>query len=113
MKAPVSPITGRDMVPTKKSWRVRRSPRVHVRTCGIPAKTCPEKRTRAPNPVMVWRMCLPSSVVSQGALLEHVYGQDFAHESNAVEVLIGRLRKKLGAGFIRTRRGLGYIVGGE
>lgn len=53
------------------------------------------------------------SVVSQGDLLEHVYGQDFPHESNTVEVLVGRLRKKLGVGFIRTRRGLGYIVGGE
>ncbi len=53
------------------------------------------------------------SVVSQGQLLEHVYGQDFPHESNAIEVLIARLRKKLGAGLIRTRRGQGYIVGGD
>lgn len=51
-------------------------------------------------------------VISQGELTEHVYGQDFPHESNAVEVLIARLRKKLGGGFIRTRRGHGYIVGG-
>lgn len=52
-------------------------------------------------------------VVSQGELLEHVYGQDFPHESNAVEVLIARLRKKLGAAFIRTKRGDGYVVGGS
>lgn len=52
-------------------------------------------------------------VVSQGELLEHVYGQDFPHESNALEVLIARLRKKLGAGFIKTKRGEGYIVGGS
>lgn len=52
-------------------------------------------------------------VVSQGELLEHVYGQDFPHESNAVEVLIARLRKKLGAAFIRTKRGEGYVVGGS
>ncbi len=51
-------------------------------------------------------------VISQGELTEHVYGQDFPHESNAVEVLIARLRKKLGIGFIRTKRGHGYIVGG-
>jgi two-component system, OmpR family, response regulator len=51
-------------------------------------------------------------VVSQGELTEHVYGQDFPHESNAVEVLIARLRKKVGVGFIRTKRGQGYIVGG-
>jgi two-component system, OmpR family, response regulator len=51
-------------------------------------------------------------VVSQGELTEHVYGQDFPHDSNAVEVLIARLRKKVGVGFIRTKRGQGYIVGG-
>jgi two-component system, OmpR family, response regulator len=50
-------------------------------------------------------------VVSQGELTEHVYGQDFPHESNAVEVLIARLRKKVGVGFIRTKRGHGYIIG--
>ena len=52
-------------------------------------------------------------VVSQGELPEHVYGQDFPHDSNAVEVLIARLRKKLGIDFIQTKRGHGYIVGGE
>jgi two-component system, OmpR family, response regulator len=52
-------------------------------------------------------------VVSQGELTEHVYGQDFPHDSNAVEVLIARLRKKVGIGFIRTKRGQGYIVGGD
>ncbi len=51
--------------------------------------------------------------VSQGELTEHVYGQDFPHDSNAVEVLIARLRKKVGVGFIRTKRGKGYLVGGE
>ncbi|MEQ1697005.1 MAG: response regulator transcription factor [Hyphomicrobiaceae bacterium] len=51
-------------------------------------------------------------VVSQGELTEHIYAQDFQHDSNAIEVLIARLRKKLGLGFIRTRRGHGYIVGG-
>jgi DNA-binding response OmpR family regulator len=50
-------------------------------------------------------------VISQGELTEHVYGQDFPHDSNAIEVLIARLRKKLGSDFIRTRRGHGYIVG--
>lgn len=51
-------------------------------------------------------------VVSQGELTEHVYGQDFPHDSNAVEVLIARLRKKVGSSLIRTKRGQGYLVGG-
>lgn len=32
-------------------------------------------------------------------------------ESNTVEVYIHHLRKKLGSGFIRTLRGLGYRLG--
>lgn len=48
-------------------------------------------------------------VVSQGELVEHVYGSD-EPESNAVEALVARLRRKIGAGAIETRRGHGYIM---
>lgn len=51
-------------------------------------------------------------VISQGELAEHVYGQEEEPESNAIEVLIGRLRRKLGADVIVTRRGYGYLVEG-
>lgn len=49
-------------------------------------------------------------VVSQHELSENIYGQDDAHDSNAIEVLIGRVRKKLGTDLIETRRGFGYLV---
>lgn len=49
-------------------------------------------------------------VVSQHELDENVYGQGEDHDSNALEVLIGRVRKKLGPDLIQTRRGYGYIV---
>lgn len=49
-------------------------------------------------------------VVSQGELSENVYGQDDARDSNAIEVLVGRVRKKLGGTLIETRRGFGYVV---
>ena len=49
-------------------------------------------------------------VVSQQELEENVYGHGEDHESNALEVLIGRVRKKLGADLIETRRGFGYLV---
>ena len=49
-------------------------------------------------------------VVSQGELSENVYGQDDARDSNAIEVLVGRVRKKLGGDLIETRRGFGYVV---
>lgn len=50
-------------------------------------------------------------VVSQGELIDHVYGGDHEPDSNAVEVLVGRLRRKVGTETIGTRRGHGYIIG--
>src|SRR6476659_7097929 len=35
-------------------------------------------------------------VVGQGELEENVYGHDEPHDSNALEVLVGRVRRKLG-----------------
>lgn len=51
--------------------------------------------------------------VSQLELTEQLYAQDFERDSNSVEVLIGRLRKKLGKEAISTRRGYGYRIGGD
>ena len=47
-------------------------------------------------------------VVSPSELVEHLYGDDDARESNAVEAVVARLRRKLGVGVIGTRRGFGY-----
>ncbi|MDR6288143.1 MULTISPECIES: response regulator transcription factor [Inquilinus] len=49
-------------------------------------------------------------VVPQLELTEHLYAQDYERDSNAIEVLVGRLRRKLGIDFIETRRGFGYLV---
>lgn len=54
----------------------------------------------------------PGCVVSQLELTEHLYAQDFARESNAIEKLVGRVRKRLGNEIIKTRRGFGYFVEG-
>ena len=51
-------------------------------------------------------------VVSQGELIEHVYGGEGEPDSNAVEVLVMRLRRKIGASQIQTRRGHGYVIAG-
>jgi DNA-binding response OmpR family regulator len=50
-------------------------------------------------------------IVPQIRLIEHLYAQDFDRDSNSVEVLVGRLRKKLGRPVIHNRRGFGYYVG--
>jgi len=46
--------------------------------------------------------------ISKTELIEHIYGQDFDRDSNTIEVLVNRLRKKFGAQAIRTHRGQGY-----
>lgn len=50
-------------------------------------------------------------VVSKTELTEHIYHQDFDLDSNVIEVLITRLRKKITPELIKTRRGLGYQLG--
>jgi two-component system OmpR family response regulator len=48
------------------------------------------------------------ATLSKAQLEEALYAFGAEIESNAVEVYISRLRKKLGANAIRTVRGLGY-----
>ena len=50
-------------------------------------------------------------VLSQLEITEHIYRQDFERDSNAVEVLVARLRKRLGHDVVKTRRGFGYTLG--
>ena len=49
-------------------------------------------------------------VVPPTELMEHLYAHDHDREPNAVEVLIGRVRRKLGVELIETRRGFGYVI---
>jgi two-component system response regulator QseB len=49
-------------------------------------------------------------VVSRARLEEGLYAWNEEVESNAIEVHIHHLRKKLGSDLIRTIRGIGYIV---
>jgi len=49
-------------------------------------------------------------VITQTELNEHLYAYDGEKDSNAVEVLIGRVRRKLGEGLIETKRGFGYLI---
>lgn len=51
--------------------------------------------------------------LSKSRLLEHLYEFDDERDGNVIEVYITRLRGKLGAGLIKTRRGQGYVFGAE
>jgi len=56
-------------------------------------------------------MLHPGHVLSKTILTEHVYEYDEDKDSNVIEVYINRLRQKIGADLIQTRRGQGYIFG--
>ena len=73
----------------------------------------PVKLTSHEFRVLSYLMHHRDRVVSQAELTEHIYAQAFDRESNTVEVFVARLRRKLGAAFIETVRGLGYRVNGS
>lgn len=52
----------------------------------------------------------PGAVLSRTQLEDRLYGWDAPIGSNAVEVYIHGLRRKLGADSIRTLRGVGYFI---
>ena len=55
----------------------------------------------------------PGLVLSRAQLEEKLYGWNETVGSNAVEVHIHNLRKKLGEGVIRNVRGMGYTLAAE
>ncbi len=56
----------------------------------------------------------PERVLSRGHILDHVWDDNFDPVANAVDVLVGRLRRKLdpdgSAPLIHTMRGMGYML---
>lgn len=51
--------------------------------------------------------------VSAGEIAEHLYGASDGNDTNAIEAIVTRLRRKLGSRIIETRRGLGYLLTGQ
>lgn len=63
--------------------------------------------------ILAYLMHHAGAVVSRTELMEHVYDRHFDSDSNVLEVLIGRIRRKLKADLIHTVRGLGYRLAEE
>ncbi|GGO74080.1 response regulator transcription factor [Bowmanella pacifica] len=63
--------------------------------------------------LLAYLMNRQGQVVSKAVLTEHLYQMDFEHNSNVIEVLVNRVRKKLGTEHIQTRRGQGYQLNAD
>lgn len=82
-----------------------------TRTAKVTRAGTPVALTAFEYRVLAYLMHHADRVVSQSELVEHVYAQDFDRDSNTIEVIVGRLRRKLGRESIVTHRGLGYRMG--
>jgi two-component system OmpR family response regulator len=81
---------------------------VDPRSARVTRGGTPVKLTSHEFRVLSYLMYHRGRVISQAELTEHIYAQGFDRDSNTVEVFIARLRRKLGASFIETVRGMGY-----
>lgn len=78
---------------------------MRVTVAGVPKSLSPQEYR-----LLSYLMLHAGRVVPQQELAEQLHGAHEDRESNAVEVLIGRLRRKLNTGLIETRRGFGYVI---
>src|SRR3954471_5759136 len=64
--------------------------------------------------LLEYLMRMPDRLLSRGQILEHVWDDNFDPIANAVDVLVGRVRRKLdpegSAPLIHTFRGMGYML---
>jgi DNA-binding response OmpR family regulator len=72
---------------------------------GIPLQLTPQEYR-----LVSYLMMHADRVIGQQELAEHLQADHFARDSNAVEVLVGRVRRKIGKDVIETRRGFGYLI---
>src|SRR5687768_4769138 len=87
------------------------SVRLDARLARVTLDGAPVKLTSHEFRVLSYLMHNRGRIVPQTELIEHIYAQDYDRDSNTVEVFVARLRRKLGAAFIETVRGLGYRIG--
>ena len=92
--------------PVLEAGAVRLNPATReVRLNGEPVAVSPREFA-----VLEALLARPGVILSRAQLEEKLYGWSDSVESNAVEVHIHALRKKLGAELIRNVRGVGWMV---
>ncbi|HRD72697.1 MAG TPA: response regulator transcription factor [Aquimonas sp.] len=55
----------------------------------------------------------PGRIIGRGELGEHVYEGGYDPDSNVIDVLLGRIRRKIGPGLLHTHRGQGFRLEAE
>ena len=78
---------------------------MRITRAGVPMNLTPQEYR-----LLSYLMYHAGRVVTHVELIEQLYSHDSDKETNAIEVLIGRVRKKIGLEMIETRRGFGYIL---
>lgn len=84
--------------------------RVDLRQMRVSVGGRPLKLTPLEYRLLNYLMHNRGRVIGQEELVENIYYRDQEPDSNAVEVLVGRLRRKIGSNVIETRRGFGYLI---
>ncbi|BES69318.1 two-component system response regulator PrmA [Marinobacter nanhaiticus D15-8W] len=75
--------------------------RINCEPCALP---------RAEFQILHYLMRHPDQVATRRRLEEQLYGWDQGAESNALEVHVHHLRRRIGKAMIRTVRGVGYVL---
>jgi two-component system, OmpR family, response regulator len=79
--------------------------KMRVTARGVPVPVSPLEYR-----LLAYLMHHAGRVVPTTELADHLYDLDHDRDSNAVEVIVARLRRKLATPLIETRRGFGYLV---
>jgi two-component system OmpR family response regulator len=60
--------------------------------------------------ILAYLMLRQGQIVSRTELYEHVYDRDAERDSNVLDVLLSRIRRKVGTSLIVTVRGRGFLL---
>lgn len=70
----------------------------------------PLKLTAFETRILAYLIHHQDRIISRIELSDHLYEADSDRDFKSIEVVIGRLRRKVGEGVIETRRGEGYVL---
>jgi two-component system, OmpR family, response regulator len=82
--------------------------RIDTTACAVTWRAAPVRLTALEYRLLVYLAHHAGRPVSKTELIEHLYTQDFDRDSNTLEVVVGRLRRKIDVELIETARGHGY-----